>query len=77
MLWRASVRLIRDSVRNAINVAEDIVFQSIAFPLIGAGSGSFDQEKGKEIMIDELQKLESKLEVKLVIFKKEVSRVTC
>jgi O-acetyl-ADP-ribose deacetylase (regulator of RNase III) len=44
--------------------------KSIAFPLIGAGSGSFNQGKSKEIMIDELQKLESSLVMTLVEFKK-------
>ena len=44
MLWRASERSIRDSVRNAIQAATDNGFKSIAFPLIGAGSGGFNQE---------------------------------
>jgi O-acetyl-ADP-ribose deacetylase (regulator of RNase III) len=70
MLWRASEQSIQDSVRNAIKVAEEHGFQSIALPLIGAGSGSFNQEKAKQIMLDELQKLESSLEVTVVIFKK-------
>jgi O-acetyl-ADP-ribose deacetylase (regulator of RNase III) len=66
MLWRASERSIRDSVRNAMAVAEENGFQSIAFPLIGAGSGGFNQERAREIMLDELQKLESPLEVRVV-----------
>jgi O-acetyl-ADP-ribose deacetylase (regulator of RNase III) len=37
MLWRASERSIRDSVRNAMALAHKKGFQSIAFPLIGAG----------------------------------------
>lgn len=43
--------------------ADDIGFQSIAFPLVGAGSGGFNQEKA------ELQKLDSLLEVSIVEFK--------
>ncbi|WP_442508371.1 macro domain-containing protein [Novipirellula sp. SH528] len=70
MLWRASETSIRNSVRNAIKVAEDNRFQSIAFPLIGAGSGGFNQEKAKHIMLDELQKLESTIKVTVVIFKR-------
>lgn len=65
ILRRASERSIRP-----IAVAEENGIQSIAFPLIGAGSGSFNQEKSKQIMLDELQKLERGLEVKLVVFKK-------
>lgn len=70
MFWRASERSIRDSIRNAMAVAEQRGFQSIAFPMIGAGSGGFDQERTKEIMLDELQKLESPLEVTVVVFTK-------
>lgn len=40
-------------------VAEEHGFESIAFPLIGAGSGGFDLEKAKENMLDELQILDS------------------
>jgi O-acetyl-ADP-ribose deacetylase (regulator of RNase III) len=69
MLWRVSERSIRGSVRNAMAVAEDNGFQSIAFPLIGAGSGGFNQERAKEIMIDVLQILDSPLKVTLVVFK--------
>lgn len=74
MFWRASEQSIRDSVRSAIKVAEDNGFQSIAFPLIGAGSGSFNQEKAKRIMLDELQKLDRGLEVRLVVFKRRLPK---
>ena len=47
MLWLASERSIRDSVRNALSLAEKHGFRSMAFPLIGAGSGGFDPEKRK------------------------------
>ena len=39
MLWRASERSIRDSVKNALRLAHEKSFKSIAIPLIGAGSG--------------------------------------
>jgi O-acetyl-ADP-ribose deacetylase (regulator of RNase III) len=70
MLWRASERSIRDSVRNAMAIATEKGFQSIAFPLIGAGSGGFNQERAQAIMLDELQKLESPLDVTVVVFRK-------
>lgn len=70
MLWRASERSIRDSVRNAMKLAADHGFQSIAFPLIGAGSGGFNGERAKDIMLDELQKLESPLRVRVVVYRK-------
>jgi len=70
MLWRASERSIRDSVRNAIQLAHNKGFQSIAFPLIGAGSGGFNQEQAKSLMLDELSKLDVPMLVKIVVFKK-------
>ena len=69
MLWLASERSIQDSVRNALALAEEHGFRSIAFPLIGAGSGGFDQERAKAVMLDEIQKLDSPLAVTIVTFK--------
>jgi O-acetyl-ADP-ribose deacetylase len=68
MLWRASERSIRDSVRNAMILAAEEGFRSIAFSLIGAGSGGFNQERAQKIMLAELQKLELPLEVTVVVF---------
>ncbi len=70
MLWRASERSIRDSVKNALDLAAEHGFQSIAFPIIGAGSGSFKQDRAKAIMLDQLQLLEPSLEVMVVVFMK-------
>lgn len=69
MLWRASERSIRDSVKNAVQLAHDKDFSSIAFPLIGAGSGGFNQDQAKVLMLDELSKLDVRMAVKLVVFK--------
>jgi O-acetyl-ADP-ribose deacetylase (regulator of RNase III) len=70
MLWMASERSIRDSVKNAVRLAHDKGFTSIAFPLIGAGSGSFNQEQAKTLMVDELSKLDVPMTVKIVVFKR-------
>jgi O-acetyl-ADP-ribose deacetylase len=73
MFWMATERSIRDSVKNAIRVAHENNFQSIAFPLIGAGSGSFNQDRAKALMLDELGKLDVEMVVKVVVFKKAKS----
>ena len=70
MLWRASERSIRDSVRNAIQLAHEHEFLSIAFPLIGAGSGGFNQDQAKAVMLDEFSTLDVPMAVKIVVFKK-------
>ncbi len=69
MLWRASERSIRDSVKNAVRLAHEKGFTSIAFPLIGAGSGGFNQEQAKTLMLNELSKLDVPMTVKVVVFK--------
>lgn len=68
LLWRASERSIRDSVRHAVRLAHEKGFRSVAFPLIGAGSGGFDERRAKDVMLDELNKLEVPVAVKLVVF---------
>lgn len=71
MLWRATETSIRHSVRNAVHLAESKGFRSMAFPLIGAGTGGMSPEHSRSIMLDELSKLATPLSVKLVIFRKK------
>lgn len=54
MWWRSSERSIRDSCRNAIALAEEKNFTSIAFPLIGAGTGGGSNVAVLAMMKDEL-----------------------
>lgn len=69
LLWRASERSIRHSVRSAMRVAEGAGFRSLAFPSIGAGSGSFDERSSEALMVEELTALGSPLEVTLVRYR--------
>ncbi|RJS21203.1 Appr-1-p processing protein [Corallococcus sp. H22C18031201] len=55
MLWRASPRSIQDSVRNALARAREHGFRSVAFPVIGAGSGSFDAARALVLMQEAMQ----------------------
>jgi O-acetyl-ADP-ribose deacetylase (regulator of RNase III) len=70
LFWRASEWSIRESVRNAVRLAREKGFKSMAFPLIGAGSGSFNQDHAKTIVLDELSKLDVAMNVKVVVFKR-------
>lgn len=70
MFWRATERSIRDSVRNAMQLAHEQGFQPIAFPLIGAGSGGYRPDQVKALMLDELGKTHMPMVVTIVIFKK-------
>lgn len=50
MLGQTSKQSIQDSVRNAVQVAKEHGFQSIAFPIIGSGSGTFSEEQALAYM---------------------------
>jgi O-acetyl-ADP-ribose deacetylase (regulator of RNase III) len=71
MLWRSSEWSIRQSVRSTMALAVERGFRSIAFPLIGAGSGGFNQDRARAIMEDELGKMDSPMEVRVVVFRRE------
>jgi O-acetyl-ADP-ribose deacetylase (regulator of RNase III) len=58
MLWRASERSIRRSVANALEIANEHGFDSIAFPVLGSGSGGFDEESALGVMLSELESSE-------------------
>ena len=68
MLWCASEKSIRASVRSAMEIVNNQGFASVAFPVIGAGSGSFKVDKALAIMVDEFGHLESDAKVVIVQF---------
>lgn len=70
MLWRASRRSIADSVVNAVRLAEELGFSSIAMPIIGAGSGSFNQEQAERIICETLDGIGSSIKVIVVRYKR-------
>jgi O-acetyl-ADP-ribose deacetylase len=70
MLWRASEYSVRQSVRNAMAIVEQQGFSSVAFPLIGAGSGSLRETKALEIMLDELGHIEVRARVVVVQYRR-------
>ena len=71
MLWRSSEISIRNSVRNAVEIASKREFQSIAMPLIGAGSGGGKADKVLKLIQDELTKLAYEGEVVIVRYRKK------
>jgi O-acetyl-ADP-ribose deacetylase (regulator of RNase III) len=70
MLWQASEYSIRQSVRNAMEIVRQQGFASVAFPLIGAGSGNFNTAKALEIIVAELQQIESSARVVVVQYRR-------
>lgn len=68
MLWRASEFSIRQSVSSAIDICNQHQFKSVAFPVIGAGSGSFDHQQALDILKDQLTLEQSEAQAKIVIY---------
>ncbi|MSO23661.1 MAG: Appr-1-p processing protein [Acidobacteria bacterium] len=54
MLWRSSKFSVRQSVRSAMRIVIEQQFLSVAFPLIGAGSGGGSPERIQELITEEL-----------------------
>jgi O-acetyl-ADP-ribose deacetylase (regulator of RNase III) len=65
-LWRSSERSVRDSVRNALTLATQHGYRSIAIPLIGAGSGGGDPETIQAMIAEEVEQSQYHGEVRLV-----------
>jgi O-acetyl-ADP-ribose deacetylase len=68
LFWRSSERAIRASVRNALKIAADKGYRSIAFPIIGSGAGGYPLNTALEIMQDEIQNNPFDGEVHIVRF---------
>lgn len=76
MLWRSSERSIRESVRNAVSIAQSRGYQSLALPLIGAGSGGGNAVKVQAIIEDELTQCYFDGEIRIVRYHTTVANRT-
>ena len=54
--WRSSEVTIRGSVRSAISKAQEHGFESIGFPLIGAGTGGGSPDKVEAMIREEIER---------------------
>ena len=70
MLWFATRASVTDSVVNAMALVNEKGYQSVAFPLIGAGSGNRGEEWSLQLMLEAFKKIESNANVIIVRYKK-------
>ena len=68
LLWRSSEKAIRESVRNALQIAKSRSYHSIAFPLIGTGTGGYSRHEAEGIMRDEISKSSYDGEIRIIRF---------
>lgn len=71
LLWTATEASIRDSVKNAMAEVEARGLKSVAFPLIGAGTGRFGPDGALALMLEAFAPLRSDAEVIVVKFEPE------
>ena len=70
MFWRATKSSIQDSVFHAMEIVSQKSFESVAFPIIGAGSGSFNTDDALSYMLQQFSSIETSAQVTIVKFKK-------
>ncbi len=68
--WRSSEFSIRESCRNAMRLAREHGYASIAFPLVGAGTGGSSIESSERLMLDQLSMEKFSGKVIVVRYKK-------
>ena len=71
LLWFATEYSIRQSVRSAMWIVNEKQFRSVAFPVIGSGSGNRSREKCLHYMLEEFRMLDSAAEVRIVEYRKK------
>jgi O-acetyl-ADP-ribose deacetylase (regulator of RNase III) len=70
MLWRASGESIENSVRSAMQIVKEEAFHSVAFPIIGGGTGGVGEGAALSAMLKAFSDIESASEVTIVRFRK-------
>jgi len=69
MFWRASQESIQGSVVAAMAIVEAHRFASVAFPVVGAGSGGYSEATAIELMQDSLRNIAGRAAVTIVRFR--------
>jgi O-acetyl-ADP-ribose deacetylase len=77
MLWFATAKSIRGSVVSAMEIVNEHGFDSVAFPLVGSGSGSRSRRKVLSVMLDEFSHIDSAAEVVIVEYRKPTQSSSC
>lgn len=69
LLWRASEASVRACARSAMRIVNEHGFVSVAFPVIGAGSGNFDSARALAVLRDELERTPTCAAVRVVVYR--------
>lgn len=69
MWWRSSQQSIQASVHSAMSLVNAHQYRSVAFPIIGAGTGGFGEDGALTLMLDAFSELETSAEVIVVRYR--------
>jgi O-acetyl-ADP-ribose deacetylase (regulator of RNase III) len=69
MFWRATRRSIQDSVTNAMAIVREKGFASVAFPVLGSGSGGYSETAAIDLMRAALEPLDVAAQATIVRFR--------
>lgn len=69
--WRATENSVRDSVVNAMKIVTESLFDSVAFPLVGAGSGGMSEDRVLRLMLESFESIDATASVIVVRFKRK------
>ena len=72
MLWRSSESTVRSCVDNALNLAVERGFQSVAFPVIGAGTGGLARDTALRAMREQSEAAQFGGEIRIVVYSRNV-----
>ena len=70
LFWIASKCSISESVKNTMKLVEEMEINSIAFPLIGSGSGNRGKDFSLSIMLATFSKIDSHVRTLIVKYKR-------
>lgn len=69
LFWFATAKSIRESVRSAMEIVKEQEFHSVAFPIIGSGSGNRSRSTSLKLMVEAFEPIESDARVVIVEYR--------
>lgn len=73
LAWRSSKRSIQNSVLSAMRIVNEQEFESVAFPVIGAGSSGlwgYGHDKALALILKTLEGVKSKAQARIVVYRR-------
>ncbi len=71
MFWFGTKKSVIRSVQSAMKIVNEKGYSSVAFPLIGAGSGNRGEEWSLNLMLSEFEKIKSNADVIIVRYERK------